>query len=158
MLKPFGQNSEVVLDVGGEGRHPNAWNLNPSFVKTIGTKRGEPIPQHISGRADHISLPDRSVDRLICERTPLQLAALREIARVISPNGIITLRHALCPHGDPHAVAKRVLPGLVSERIICIDGQIVQETEFRPSGCVPGSADANDHEISPYRPGTERRS
>jgi hypothetical protein len=69
--------------------HPDAWNLNPSFVKTIGKSKGQPIPRHLSGRADAIPLADGSVNRLIVERTPLQVAALQEIARVISSNGTI---------------------------------------------------------------------
>ncbi len=123
--------SAVVLDVGGEGRHPEAWNLNPSPVKTFGEQRGQPIPRHIPGRADSIPLPDGSVDRLIVERTPLRVAALSEIARVISVTGTIVLRHAQPPNVDPHALASRILPGRISRRTIRLGGQVLQETEFR---------------------------
>ena len=33
-----------ILDIGGEGRHPDAWNLNPRKTKTLGPDRGLPIP------------------------------------------------------------------------------------------------------------------
>ena len=128
-----GTKRAIILDVGGEGRHPEAWNLNPSFVRTIGKKRGQPIPQHILGRADNIPLGDRSVDRVIVERTPLQVSALKEISRVISSNGTIVLRHARSPCGDPHALAKAILPGRLNHRITRLNGQLVQETEFRLS-------------------------
>ncbi len=97
--------SFFVLDVGGEGRHEQAWNLNPSRVKTVGADRGAPIPRLILGRAEAIPLPADSVDLVIVERTPLRVRALREIQRIISPGGNIVLRHALPPNVDPHGVA-----------------------------------------------------
>ena len=131
---------EFVLDVGGEGRHPEAWNLNPSAVRTVGPHRGQPIPRHLSGRADNIPCPDQSVDRLIAERTPLRQPALREIARVISPSGMIILRHALPPRVDPHALAREVLPGEVTCSLIRLGGQLLQETVFRQSSAPGRSA------------------
>ena len=89
--------TRFTLDVGGEGRHQMAWNLNPSPVKTKGVDRGRPIPRLILGRAEAIPLPDKSVDRLIVERTPLRRRALEEIGRVIMPRGCVILRHAAAP-------------------------------------------------------------
>jgi hypothetical protein len=57
----------TALDIGGEGRHAEAWNLNPSPVKTLGPEKGLPIPRRIAGRANAIPLPDHSVDRIIVE-------------------------------------------------------------------------------------------
>ena len=125
------EQNRIVLDIGGEGRHPEAWNLNSSHVKTIGQDRGMPIPHHIPGRADNIPLSDGSVDRIFVERTPLSVAALEEIARVIAPNGNIILRHVRPPTGDPHALAIRILPGRSNQHIIRLDDQLVQETDFR---------------------------
>jgi ubiquinone/menaquinone biosynthesis C-methylase UbiE len=143
------QNEKVVLDIGGEGRHPEAWNLNPSHVKTLGKNRGKPIPQHISGRADDIPLPDSSVDRIIVERTPLRVAALQEIARIIAPKGTIILRHVPLPNGDPHAFAKRILFGRISQRIIHLGGQVVQETAF---------TEIQGNEVPPHRSKSKGRS
>jgi hypothetical protein len=42
------------------------------------------------GRAQAILLPDNSLDKIIVERTPLQMAALREIQRVIHDEGTIS--------------------------------------------------------------------
>lgn len=120
-----------VLDIGGEGRHPDAWNLNPSPVRTLGPNRGEPIPRHVQGRADAIPLPDHCVDRIIMERSPLTKAALREIARVVSRRGEVVLRHAVPPNFDPHLLARRVLPGRVSQRIVRIGRHVLQETRFQ---------------------------
>jgi len=120
----------MTLDIGGEGRHPLAWNLNPSPVKTLGPDRGAPIPRHIAGRADRIPLESGSVDRVIVERTPLRRAALTEIARVVSPTGTITLRHAIPPGIDPHATARAILPGRATTRRILHVGRLVMETQF----------------------------
>lgn len=120
----------LIVDVGGEGRHELAWNINPSRFQTIGRNKGRPIPRWLGGRADSIPLPRGVVDWLIVERTPLSKAALREFARVIVPTGRITLRHAPLPWKDRHALAKAMLPGHVSQRLILIDDRVVQETEF----------------------------
>lgn len=119
-----------TLDIGGEGRHQAAWNLNPSPVKTKGADRGRPIPRLILGRAELIPLPDKSVDRLIVERTPLRRRALEEIRRVITPTGLVILRHAVPPDIDPHRLAIQVLAGRAQQRMVQIDGQRVQETVF----------------------------
>jgi len=121
---------QLTLDIGGEGRHADAWNLNPSRVKTIGPDRGAPIPRLLVGRADAIPLADNSVECVIVERMPLLEPALREIARVIAAGGEIILRHAVPPGVDPHAVARRLLPGVVSVRRVRVGSQTLQETTF----------------------------
>ena len=126
-----------VLDIGGEGRHKEAWNLNPSAVKTLGPNRGAMIHRRIPGKADAIPLPDRSADRIIVERTPLRVTALKEIGRVIKTNGIIVLRHANTTGRDPHRWAIAILPGAVSQRRVDIDGHLLQETTFQLSGASP---------------------
>jgi hypothetical protein len=125
------QRRPFLLDIGGEGRYPKAWNLNPSKVKTLGRDRGQPIPRRIAGRAEAIPLPDQSVDTVIVERSPLRVVALHEIARVIAMDGMIILRHAPHRNCDPHFLAKQILPGTVSTRIWRLGWQEFQETEFR---------------------------
>lgn len=125
------EKTTFTLDIGGEGRHREAWNLNPSPVKTRGPDRGKPIPQLILGRAEAIPLPDDSVDRVIVERTPMKRHALEEIERVISPRGTIILRHAVPPIIDPHRLAIQLLPGRIQQRAVRIDGQPLHETIFR---------------------------
>ena len=120
----------LLLDIGGEGRYSKAWNLNPGHVKTIGPQRGAPIERHIPGRAEAIPLADRSVRWILVERTPLREAALREIARVVMPGGLIVLRHVVGSSIDRHRTARAILPGSVRERVICLRGQTVQETRF----------------------------
>ncbi len=120
-----------TLDIGGEGRHPQAWNLNPRAEMTLGGRRGQPIQRRIAGRADAIPLPDHCVDRVIMERTPLTRAALLEIRRVIAVRGQIVLRHAMPPNFDPHLLACQLLPGQVSQRKMHIGTQVLQETCFQ---------------------------
>lgn len=125
---------QLTLDVGGEGRHAGAWNLNPSPLKTIGSDRGAPIPRLLVARADAIPLADNSVERVIVERTPLLAPALREIARIVAADGEIILRHAVPPGVDPHAVARRLLPGVARSRRVRVGSQVLQETTFRLDG------------------------
>ena len=120
-----------TLDIGGEGRHERAWNLNPSPVKTLNPNRGERITRRIPVRAEAIPLPDHSVDNTIVERSPLRKASLYEMARVIHRNGTIVLRHAKPSNHDPHRLARAILSGRVTQRHFRIGGQVVQETCFQ---------------------------
>lgn len=117
-----------VLDIGGEGRHPGAWNLNPRTHRTLGAGSGRPIPRLIRGRGESIPLPDGSVDVLIVERTPLRSATLREMLRVAKPSATAILRHAITPAGDPHRLAFQLLKGTVTRRMTTIGRQRVRET------------------------------
>ncbi len=121
----------IRLDIGGEGRYEDAWNLNPSAVRTVAPHRGELIPQRISGRVEAIPLPDDSVEQVIMERTPIRKASLYEIARIVDRHGTIVLRHAMPPNFDPHLLARAILPGHVMQRRIRIGRQDLQETCFQ---------------------------
>lgn len=118
----------IVLDIGGEGRHAGAWNLNPRALRTVGISRGQPIPRLIRGRGESIPLADASVDVLIVERTPLRQTTLREMLRVAKPSATTILRHAVGPLGDPHRVALQLLPGNHRRRIATIGRHYVLET------------------------------
>lgn len=120
----------IIVDIGGEGRYRRAWNLNPRSLKTLGPDRGRTIPRHIPGRAEAIPLPNGSVDLVIVERTPLRLAALQEIARIVSDNGVVILRHALPRGRDCHALARQIIPALIARRIVQLGTQRVQESIF----------------------------
>ncbi len=118
------------LDVGGEGRYADAWNLNPRVTKTLGADAGQPIPNLIQGRAEAIPLPDASVELIVVERTPLNDRSLNEIARIATPTARIILRHARPPWSDPHQHAARCWGQPVQQRLTHLAGQTVQESEF----------------------------
>jgi SAM-dependent methyltransferase len=120
-----------VLDVGGEGRHRTAWNLNPRTERTVRPHRGRPIRRLIRGRGEAIPLPPDSVDVLIVERTPLRTRTLEDIRRVVKPGGWIILRHAAAPLAHPHVLARRLLPGSAHHAIVRIGRQDVLQTTFR---------------------------
>jgi len=130
----------LTIDIGGEGRHSGAVNVNPSRVRTLGPHRGLPIPRLIQARADCLPLATGSVDRILVERTPLSSHALREIARVISPGGTIVLRHVPCPDFDRHAAARRMLPGTVRTRRSRVGGQTACESVFTVAIATQGDA------------------
>ena len=120
--------SPFILDIGGEGRHPEAWNLNPRTHRSLAPHRGEPIPRLIRGRGESIPLPERSVDLVIVERTPLRPATLHEIQRVAKPGSFVVLRHAALPWFDPHRIALRMLRGAVRRSTLQISGHTLRET------------------------------
>ncbi len=125
---PISAAKPLVLDIGGEGRHPAAWNLNPRMRRSFGPECGEPIPRLICGRGDAIPLRDGCVDVLLVERTPLRLDVLREILRVARPSATVVLRHVEGPLGDPHRVAVRMLKGTRRQRTTHIGRHTVRET------------------------------
>lgn len=130
MTPSLKQPPSRVLDIGGEGRHPDARNLNPSPVRTCGPLRGEPIPRHIPGRAEAIPGEDSSFDQIIVERTPLRLAAYQEIRRVAAEGATIILRHVVPPGVDPHRLARRLLGQPVEQRRLTVGIHQVQESTF----------------------------
>jgi hypothetical protein len=120
-----------TLDIGGEGRHPEAWTLNPSSVKTLGPDKGTPIPRWIRGRAESMPLPSRFADCIIVERTPLRGGALEEILRVIALHGVVVLRHVPIPTADRHERIRRYLRARIAvTRRDRVGGQWVQETRL----------------------------
>ena len=121
----------LTIDIGGEGRHPHAWNINPRPERTLGPERGRIIGRLILARADALPFADRSVDEVLVERTPLSRAALAEIARVVKADGRVLLRHVSLPWGDRHEAARQLLPGEVTCSRVRIGRQWVQQTEFR---------------------------
>lgn len=118
------------LDIGGEGRHAEAWNLNPRATNTLGPDAGQPIPKRIAGRAEAIPLPDASVAQVIVERTPLRDKSLAEIARVTIPGACVVLRHARPPWSDPHKQVAQFWGPPTQQRLRRLAGQIVQESKF----------------------------
>lgn len=164
---PPSSQPRVILDIGGEGRHPRAWNLNPSPVKTIGLEAGRPIPRRIAGRAEHIPLPSASVSVVFVERTPLRLESLAEILRVVRPNGLIILRHARPPWSDPHTLAIDMMGKPIRRRRCHIGDQSLQESVFRRASlaasdsgftqaAVSSKAHAGDIEELKRQPGHQR--
>jgi hypothetical protein len=121
-----------VLDIGGEGRHPEAWNLNCRQLRTLGPDAGRLIPRLILGRADAIPLQDGCVDEIIVERTPLNALALAEIRRITSRNGRVVLRHARAPWSDPHRMAIKILGVPVQQAMIQRGTVLIQESRFHP--------------------------
>ena len=118
------------MDIGGEGRYSDAWNLNPRATRTLGVDSGLPIPNLIKGSAEAIPLPDSSVELILVERTPLREQSFLEIARIAAPTARVILRHARPPWSDPHQRAARYLGPPIQQRRTRIGAQEVQESEF----------------------------
>ena len=123
----------LTLDVGGEGRHPEAWNVNVSRTKTVGPQRGQPIPRLIVARADALPFADGVASVVVLERTPLRRSVIEELIRVVQPTGTIILRHVPFSDSDRHAPAAELIPGRKHQSRVLIGRQVVQETRFQLS-------------------------
>lgn len=120
--------AETTFDIGGEGSHPTAWNVNPSRTVTFGKRAGEPIPRLIVARADAMPFATGSLGCILVERTPMTRSALREIARVGRPGARVVLRHVPLPHRNRHGEAITILGGTASQQMTSVRGQRVLET------------------------------
>jgi hypothetical protein len=96
----------VVVDIGGEGEHDRAINVN---VKTIGGTKPfalgpivrkkntfeQEIPRLVLRKDCDGRLPfqNNSVDKIIVQGTPVGRGTAAEIARIIAPGGQIEMAH-----------------------------------------------------------------
>lgn len=94
-LEPIG--GKLHIDIGGEGRYSNAYNLNPSSKGTVSPWAGKDIPHHVCGVGENIPVPSGTVDYLTLESTPMERKTVSEIARVIKPSGNIRLVSPVSP-------------------------------------------------------------
>ncbi len=85
----------VVIDIGGEGRYPEAININPFAVymhQALG-QEGEKIPNLVRAFGEYLPFASNSVDRIIVESSPISPRMAHEIVRTIKPKGSIGLYH-----------------------------------------------------------------
>lgn len=78
------------LDIGGEGRYPLAYNINP-FSST--GANGAAFPRVIRSLGEQLPIRSGSVHRITVENTPLRPGIEHEIIRVLAPGGIVELDH-----------------------------------------------------------------
>lgn len=91
----------VHLDIGGEGRYPDAINVNSGMgggtPATSGPTpggagtAGRPIPNLVQARGERLPFANQSVDIITLQHAPIRPATVNEIARVIRPGGDIRL-------------------------------------------------------------------
>jgi len=88
-----GGGRSVHVDIGGEGRYPDAINLNPIKVQTTTGTPGNPIPNLVQGTGENAPFLSNSVDKITVESAPIRPGTASEIQRMIKPGGEIRLMH-----------------------------------------------------------------
>jgi hypothetical protein len=83
----------IILDIGGEGRHIGAINLNPTPLTSTTGEPGRVIDGWVPGFGDQIPLPDHSVNQIYLENAPVSIKTLKEMRRVLAENSEIHLLH-----------------------------------------------------------------
>ena len=66
-LRPIG--GKLHIDIGGEGRYPEAYNLNPVSKGTVPPWFNKDIPNHVCGVGENIPVPSSTVDARSRRRT-----------------------------------------------------------------------------------------
>ena len=94
-------NKTLHIDIGGEGRYPDAINVNPGMFGnkpvTSGPQpggagaAGRPIPNLVQAPGERLPFGNQSVDVVTLQHSPIRPATVIEIARVIRPGGDIRL-------------------------------------------------------------------
>ena len=108
----------VVIDVGGEGKHPGAINLNPGRLTSTTGEPGRPIPRLVQGVGERMPLATGSADRVLVESAPLRDGAAAELARVIKPGGTIRLAHPADYARKSHGAVIRAVGGRARQRTV----------------------------------------
>ncbi len=94
-LEPIG--GKLHIDIGGEGKYSEAYNLNPTSKGTVPPWAGKDIPHHVCGVGENIPVPSASVDYITVESTPIGRDTVSEIARTIKRSGHVRLQHPDTP-------------------------------------------------------------
>jgi RHS repeat-associated protein len=89
--RPGLPRGQVSVDIGGEGAHASAINLNPQRVTS--TTPSRPIPRLVPGVGERLPLSSSTADLITVEGAPLRAGAAQEIGRVLRPTGEIRLVH-----------------------------------------------------------------
>ncbi len=85
------QRGPVHLDIGGEGRHPGAINVNPNTTTSTTGTAGRPIPNLVQATGERLPFGNQVADIITIENTPISQATASQVARVIKPGGEIRL-------------------------------------------------------------------
>ena len=104
-----GSKGPVHIDIGGEGRYPNAINVNPNTTTSTTGTAGRTIPNHVPGRGERLPFGARNADGISLENAPITAQTAAEIARVIKPGGSIRL---VSPSDYAAAAHKRVIDSI----------------------------------------------
>jgi hypothetical protein len=88
-LKPI--EGKLHIDIGGEGRYPEAYNLNPVSKGTVHPWTNNNIPNHVCGVGENIPVQSGTVDYITLESTPISQETILEIGRVLKQTGHIRL-------------------------------------------------------------------
>jgi hypothetical protein len=79
------------IDIGGEGRYPNAVNVNPNTVTSTTGTAGRPIPNRVAGTGQQLPFGNAVADGISLENAPILPRTATEIARVLKPGGSVRL-------------------------------------------------------------------
>jgi hypothetical protein len=112
-----GAKGAVHLDVGGEGRHHYAINVNPGNLTSTTGVPGRPIPRLVNGHVEKIPFASGTADGLLVESAPLRPGAAAEIARVLKPGASVRLVHPVDYGRTHHASVITALGGKHKQRV-----------------------------------------
>jgi hypothetical protein len=85
------QSRPVHVDIGGEGRYPQAINVNPSAVTSTTGTDGRLIPNRVDAPGENLPFDAHYADGISVENVPIYAQTALEISRVIRPGGSIRL-------------------------------------------------------------------
>jgi RHS repeat-associated protein len=113
--RPGLPRGRVHIDIGGEGAHVEAINLNPSTVTS--TQGANLIPRRVPGVGERLPFSSRTADVITLEGAPLRPGAAEEIGRVIRPGGEVTLVNPSDYAAAAHQRVADVLRGSVTRTV-----------------------------------------
>jgi hypothetical protein len=89
----------VHLDIGGEGRYPGAFNINPFSSAVPGSPTFARLVRSVG---EELPIRSDSIDLITIENTPLRPGIGAEVARVLRSSGRVELDHPADYAADAH--------------------------------------------------------
>jgi SAM-dependent methyltransferase len=108
-FKNANAEAQTHFDIGGEGKYPDAVNVNPNETTTTTGAPGRTIPNLLKVTGEELSAANASADIITVENAPISAKTASQIARVIKPGGQILLES---PAGYATTAHQRVIDAI----------------------------------------------
>ena len=120
----------VHLDIGGEGRYPNAVNVNRARPDQL----PHAVPNMVRAHGERLPFRDRCADTITLENAQIKPGTGSEIARVIKPGGTIRLVGPADVAKTAHADIARAVGGTVTQTTTGSGDQAITTTTIIAPG------------------------
>ena len=120
------QHGIVHIDIAGEGRYPDAINVNHQGLTSTTGAPGQPIPHLVKSGADALPFDNSVVDKFSYENFKVTALRMSEVKRVSKPGAEINILNPkdLAIGGGDHELARSLLGGQIKSQVTFLENGI----------------------------------